>query len=219
MSDGSNESKKPKTEHRHPPCFRMVCDQHGTPIRQVERKYVYYFKCPACQEADAERPKLSDKDLARTLFLVPPDYDGLVANKYLSAKYAMAKSLGQHSKIPLAPVVAKADTGLQIVVITRRPTEETNNAEIDESPDGSRKIEIKVPPQKRVGEIVESAPISISECLPKELNEGVFFLGEANTDELLERLQEVAYPAIVQLLDNDKRPGRFREPKIVMSGS
>jgi hypothetical protein len=175
--------KQPKRQnHRHP--------------RVNGRESMYWHDCPACQADDDARrelkqPQIPDQDLGRTFFLVPdyaPERD--IAVMYLKQKYPRAKNIGHEINMQALPYVQ----GAQVVVVCRRPrpnTELTPIGKLELMKDGKWK-EVKTPIAEMVPEVLESAPIGVADSIAVS-QPSVFVPSTVSTDELLERLTDVAW--------------------------
>jgi hypothetical protein len=158
------------------------------------RKQHYVASCPACQLDDKARrsggPHVAEDDLYRTIFLIP-DFapERRIAEIYVQRNYPGAQNLGSSLNYNLVPQMPE----IQIVVVARRPEpghsltpHVRQQLRVD-----NKWEEIQVQPDELVHEVLESAPIMVGEAVqvsPMSLTTAT----TVNTDELVERLAEVA---------------------------
>lgn len=181
------------------------CEEHWTdedgrrrtrPAQGRIPKYV--FNCKACQAEDKARmaaaPTLTEDDFESTVFLVPESSsDAKVVNEYLKKRYP-GQSLFATDTIRPARLALRP--GAQVVVIVRRAlpghVHVGANFRHVEDKDG-RQVEQPIPPVEHIAEIVESAPVLVSECVNST---GATMFEDATIDisEFKARLGEHAAP-------------------------
>lgn len=158
------------------------------------RKTHYVASCSACQLEDKARrapgPHVADEDLYRTIFLIP-DYapERRIAEIYVQRNYPAARNIGSSLNYQLVPQMPE----IQVVVVARRP-----EPGYSLTPHVTKRLrednkweEVQVAPDDLVHEVLESAPILVGESVsvsPQSLTTHA----QVNTDELVERLAEVA---------------------------
>lgn len=158
------------------------------------RKIHYLASCPACRLDDQRRrapgPHVPEDDLYRTIFLIP-DFapERRIAEIYVQRNYPGAQNIGSSLNYQLVPQMPD----IQIVVVARRPQpghsltpHVTTRLKQD-----NKWEEVQVPPEDLVHEVLESAPITVGDSVqvsPMSLTTHSM----VNTDELVERLAEVA---------------------------
>lgn len=174
---------------------RVAPTVHVGHDRDRRRKRHYVADCRACQLEDKARrertePQIPDDDLYKTIFLVP-DYapERHVAELYLRQRYPQAQNMGSSINYNLVPQMPE----IQIVVVCRRPEPgHVLSSHVRQQLRADNKwVEEQVPHQELAAEILESAPITVGECVdvsPMSLVSE----SKVNTDELVERLAEVA---------------------------
>lgn len=167
--------------------------RHDTDRR---RKRHYVAECPACQLDDAKRrdlsqpPQVAPDDLYRTIFMIP-DYapEHRIAELYLQRRYPGAVNVGSSLNYNLVPQMPE----IQVVVVCRRPQpghEITPHVRMRLRADNKWEEE-QVPLTELVGEILEAAPITVGDCVEVSA-QSLVSAAQVNTDELVERLAEVA---------------------------
>lgn len=162
--------------------------------RRRHRHYV--ADCPACRLDDAKRrdmtlpPQVGADDLYRTIFLIP-DYapEHRIAELYLQQRYPGAVNVGSSLNYNLVPQMPE----IQVVVICRRPEpgrEITPHVRMVLRAD-NKWTEEQVPLTELVPEVLESAPIVVGDAVEVSA-QSLVSASQVNTDELVERLAEVA---------------------------
>lgn len=128
----------------------------------------YVATCKACIAEDQKRMAAAapELDLDSTLFLVPEGgFDALVARAYLAQRYP-----GQDLAVldTIRPARLAVRKGVMIVVVTRRvlsgQLQVGSPKRLVEDKRGDV-TEVDVPPTEYLAEIVESAPISVDDCV------------------------------------------------------
>jgi hypothetical protein len=159
-------------QHGTGKCEEMWVDEDGRRrVRPAQgRVPKYAFNCKVCKTEDAKRmaaaPTLTDEDIEHTVFLVPERaYDQRVAREYLAKRYP-GRELFMTADIRPARLAMHKSS--KIVVVTRRalPGNSSVGAEVKKTEDrhGST-IDVPVDPAEYVSEVVESAPVDVSECV------------------------------------------------------
>jgi hypothetical protein len=162
--------------------------------RRRQRHYV--ADCPACRLDDLKRrdmsqpPQVGAEDLYRTIFLIP-DYapEHRIAELYLQQRYPGAVNIGSSLNYNLVPQMPE----IQVVVVCRRPVpghEITPHVRKVLQAD-NKWIEESVPLTELVPEVLESAPIVVGDAVEVSA-QSLVSASQVNTDELVERLAEVA---------------------------
>lgn len=192
--------KSDEHKHVHPQGFRdVIVGQDDTGRRIVhtipDRTPKYLHNCKACQAEDRARMKEppSVLNLEQTLFLVPePEYDGQVARAYLERRYQ-----GEARNVVSAFNAEKLAyvKGSQVVVVTRRGKDgRSTGPRTRRTRDEEGTFhDAPIPPETYLEEIVESEPITVSDCIA--MTEATMF-SDASVDfsELVARLAERAVP-------------------------
>jgi hypothetical protein len=188
-------------QHRHPSGFRDevvgVDEQGRRQIRSVPaRTPTYVFNCPACVADDKARmaapPTLTAAELNATLFLIPEsDYDRSICTLYVKERYPEAQSVVHQFHAEKLAYVKDA----RIVVVTRRGLNgKTPGPGWKRQKDEEGKWEdFKLPPETYLHEVVESAPIVVSDCMDV-VPATMFSEGSVDMTELTARVAERAYP-------------------------
>lgn len=156
----------------------------------------YVAHCSACQIDDAKRrnresePQIPDEDLYKTIFMVPDHApENRICDLYLRARYPSAVLIGSSFNYNLVPQMPE----VQIVVVCRRPLPGkllTPHSRRELGIDNKWQ-EVAVPIEELEPEVLESAPIVVGDAVsvsPMSLVSAAM----VNTDELVERLAEVA---------------------------
>lgn len=172
---------KPMPPHKHP--------------RDMRRHIVYAPSCQACRRLDDERAPVPAEDLERTIFLVPEFIpEKQISTVYLQQRYGEDTDLIIRDKFDLKLMARLMKA--QIVVVVRRsrggkPVK--SHVRFEHREDG-RQYEVQIPHVELIGDIIESAPIPVSDCVDGPEALGMFDEAMLDTAELIERLQEVAVP-------------------------
>lgn len=158
----------------------------------------YVFNCKACMAEDAKRmaapPVITEDDLEHVVFLIPERvYDSRVVRAYLSKRYPGMELLAMSDIRPARLAMHK---GARIVVVNRRylPGNSVLGPQIIQAEDRhGGVVETPVDPAQYIGEVVESAPLDVSECVMS--SQGSMF-SDATVDlkELCLRLCDLAAP-------------------------
>ena len=193
----------PVEAHKHPRGVRDEItgfdDLGRRIIQQVQdRVPTYVFNCKACQAEDRARmeapPTLKPRDYEVTLFLVPEsEYDNSVCRAYLAKRYP---ELEQSQASIVSAFHAEKLTyvkGAQMIVVTRRPKSLRGPGLRRIKDDENKWIDVPVPPETYIDDVIESAPLVIDECL--DVKPATMF-SEQSVDmtELVARLAERAFP-------------------------
>lgn len=161
------------------------------------RRHRHYVPdCPACQLDDAKRrdmsqpPQIPTDDLYRTIFLIP-DYapEHRIAELYLQRRYPGAVNIGSSLNYNLVPQMPE----IQVVVVCRRPQPGhviTPHVRMRLRIDNKWEEE-QVPLTELVDEVLEAAPIVVGDAVEVSA-QSLVSAAQVNTDELVERLAEVA---------------------------
>lgn len=195
-----------KPIHVHPSGIRdevVGVDEQGRRIiRQVPaRTPRYVHNCPACMAEDKARlaapPTLTAAEMESTLFFVPEtDYDRDICRIYVQQRYPNAQSISHQVNAEKLSYVK----GARIVVVTRRGLDgKRPGPGWKRQKDEEGKFEdFKVPPETYLHEVVESAPILVSDCMDV-VPATMFSEGSVDMTELSARLAEHAYPYRIAL--------------------
>jgi len=173
---------KPKPlQHRHP--------------RDQRRHIVYNATCALCRQLDREREPISVEDIERTVFLVPEfQPERQICGAYLAKRYGDDANLIVRDRIDLKLLARLMKAQIVVCVrrsVTSRPVK--SHTQMLKDTDG-RTIEVARPYEDLIDEVIESEPLQVIDCVAGAVELGMFDEAVLDTDELVERLQELAYP-------------------------
>lgn len=188
--------------------------RHRQPDGTVEvrkREVHYAHDWPEMQQADRERlksPSIPADRLASTIFLAPrSSYEFALAREFLLKRYPNVNLSQLRDYIPIGQLPAMLRDRVQLVVIVRRGI----NPDQRGAKPGTRIVDKKTgempeerPYSELIPDVIESAPLQLIDCIDADTD----LYGanaEFSTDELVERLSEIAYPAVVFRMDADKQ--------------
>lgn len=197
--------KAPKVDptvhtHGNGACYEPYTDEDGRrrtrPVQGRIPKYV--FSCKACQAEDAKRlaapATLSEEEAEDTVFLIPENStDGKIARAYLEQRYPQRELFALDT---IRPERLALRPGSRVVVLSRRvlPGNKTVGSSIKQGEDkDGNVVDIHVPPETHIAEIVESAPIVVSDCVAST-SATMFEDATIDISELRDRLSEHALP-------------------------
>jgi len=190
------------TEHDHGDgrCMEPWIDEDGRrrtrPAQGRVPKYV--FSCKACQAEDRKRldapATLTEDDAENTVFMIPENAtDAKVAREYLKKRYPGMELFIMDT---IRPERLALRPGSKVVVLSRRalPGARGVGLAIKQSEDKEgRIVDVQVPPEEHIAEIVESAPVVVAECVASS-SATMFEDATVDISELGHRLGEHALP-------------------------
>lgn len=178
--EAAKPAAKPMPAHKHP--------------RDMRRHIVYSPSCQACRRLDEERAPVPPEDIERTIFLVPEFIpEKQISTVYLQNRYGEDTELIIRDKFDLKLMARLMKAQIVVVVRRSRGKPVKSHVRFEHREDG-RQYEVQVPHIELIGDIVESAPIQVSDCVDGPEALGMFDEGMLDTAELVERLQEVTVP-------------------------
>jgi hypothetical protein len=190
--------------------------QPSQPTAAAPRKYdhkhpsdeTYLFTCKACRAEDAERSKLTNKqvsyeEMENVTFLVPPGYDGEVCRAYLAEKYPDAVYIG--SSLDLAQLPGWADNE-RIIVVRRDCYPKQPLPAYERKKDQEDKwVTSEVAPSTYIPDVREMAPLHVKSLLVHTKGVNRFEKAKLDNRPFLTRIAE--------LMPLPYRPDMPRDPK------